>query len=255
MSYINDALKKAQKDRDSRYERFSGIIASAPVGRKKSGPWKLVVGAALALSVLISAGLLFGIYLLHEPSPVMKGSLPPVVAANNKTAPPLIQGETGPAAIPTVTADGAAQATVAAALPGGLPSRREAETRYLEALAAQRRGDHKRAEELYQQAITLDPGHVRALNNLGVLFMEQKKKEQAIALFNRAIGHRKDYVDPYYNLACLYARTEEIDASLRYLRMAMVINGDVKKWVENDADMKNVVASEAFKKMMEGQER
>ncbi len=83
----------------------------------------------------------------------------------------------------------------------------------MEALTAQRRGDHKRAEDLYQQALMLDPGHVRALNNLGVLFMDQKKKREAVALFDRAIVLKKDYVDPYYNLACLYARMDEIDES------------------------------------------
>ena len=33
----------------------------------------------------------------------------------------------------------------------------------------------------------------------------------------------------------------------------MTINGDVKNWVEKDADLKNVVASPEFKKIMEGQ--
>lgn len=254
MSYINDALRKAQMDRDSRYERFGGIIASGPVGRKKSGKWRLVIGAAIALSVLVSTGLLAVVYFLQQPSPVMKGSPPPVVSENDKTTSAPVPGEKGPVTIPTVTtAGGAVQGEAAAVLPGGLPNQREAEIRYLDALTAQRRGDHKRAEGLYQQAITLNPGHVRALNNLGVLFMEQKKKEPAIALFSRAISQKKDYVDPYYNLACLYARADEIDESLGYLRIAMAINGDVKNWAEKDADMKNVVASEAFKKIMEGQ--
>ncbi len=155
--------------------------------------------------------------------------------------------------VPKVTAGGAAQAEDAVVSPGGLPNRREAEVRYREALAAQRRGDHKRAEDLYQQALMLDPGHVRALNNLGVLFMDQKKKREAVALFNRAIVLKKDYVDPYYNLACIYARADEIDESIRYLKMAMAIDRDVKNWAVKDADMKNVVASDEFKKIMEGQ--
>ena len=99
----------------------------------------------------------------------------------------------------------------------------------------------------------LDPGHVRALNNLGVLYMDQKKKREAVALFNRAIGLKKDYVDPYYNLACVYARVDEIDESLKYLKMAMAINKDVKNWAERDADMKIVVTTEEFKKILEGQ--
>ena len=99
----------------------------------------------------------------------------------------------------------------------------------------------------------LDSDHVRALNNLGVLYMDQKKKREAVALFNRAIALKKDYVDPYYNLACVYARVGEIDESLKYLKMAMAINKDVKNWAERDADMKAVVTSDEFKKILEGQ--
>jgi tetratricopeptide (TPR) repeat protein len=143
--------------------------------------------------------------------------------------------------------------SVAAASPGGTPVPREAEVRYKEALSAQRRGDFKGAEALYQRVLVLDPGHVRALNNLGVICLGQKKRERAIDLFSKAIVLKKDYVDPYYNLACLYAQTNEIDESLWYLKVAMTINGDVKNWVEKDADMKNVLASPAFKKIMEGQ--
>ncbi len=54
-------------------------------------------------------------------------------------------------------------------------------------------------------------------------------------------------------IECLYAQTNEIDESLWYLKVAMTINGDVKNWVEKDADMKNVLDSPAFKKIMEGQ--
>jgi len=253
MSYINEALKKAQRDRESRYERFGGIIASGPAGTKKSGKRNLVIGAAIALMILIPAGLLMVVYFLQQPSPVIKGSPPPVISENDETKSAMVPGEKGPALIPTVTAGGVGQAEDAAASSGESPSRREAEVPYRGALTAQRRGDHKRAEELYQQAIVLDPGHVRALNNLGVLFMDQKKKREAVALFNKAIALKKDYVDPYYNLACLYARVDEIEESMRYLKIAIAIDRDVKNWAVKDADMKNVVTTDEFKRIMEGQ--
>ncbi|MBA4423629.1 MAG: hypothetical protein C0390_11140 [Syntrophus sp. (in: bacteria)] len=253
MSYINEALKKAQRDRESRYRRFGGIIASGPVGTEKPSKRKLVIGAVIALIVLIPTGLLMAVYFLQQPSLVIKGSPPPVVSGTDETKSAMVPGEKGPAMIPTVTAGGAAQVKDAAVSPGESPSRREADVPYREALAAQRRGDYKRAEDLYQQALILDPGHVRALNNLGVLFMDQKKKREAVALFNRAIVLKKDYVDPYYNLACIYARIDEIDESIRYLKIAVAINRDVKNWAVKDADMKNVVTSDEFKKIMEGQ--
>ena len=99
----------------------------------------------------------------------------------------------------------------------------------------------------------LDPGHVRAMNNLGVLFMDQKKKREAVALFDKAVALKKDYVDPYYNLACIYARVDEIEESMRYLKMAMAIDRDVKNWAVKDADLKSVVTTDEFKRIMEGQ--
>jgi predicted Zn-dependent protease len=133
------------------------------------------------------------------------------------------------------------------------PEMRETDVRYQEALIAQWAGDLRRAEALYEKVLAVDPGHVQTLNNLGVIYMGQRKREKAIAIFGRAIVLKKDYVDPYYNLACLYAQENEIGESLWYLKVAAAIDGDVINWVKKDADMKNVAASPEFKKIMEGQ--
>jgi tetratricopeptide (TPR) repeat protein len=277
MSYINDALRKAQRERDGRYERFGGIIAAGPAAPRQSRKRRLTGRLAFALLVLIPAGLLLAVYVLQQPSPMKKGAPPPAAAGNpaplqsvvpqaardvasDKPIPPgavpaspqrgkaALSGEGAPAMIQP------GEKPVPPALPAGRAGAlREAEVRYKEALAAQRSGDVPGAEALYQRVLALNPDHVRALNNLGIIRMEQNKREQAIALFSKAIIVKKEYVDPYYNLACLYARANEIDESLWYLKVAIAINGDVKNWVEKDADMRNVVASPAFKKVREGQ--
>jgi tetratricopeptide (TPR) repeat protein len=234
MSYINDALKKAQKERDGRYERFGGIIDAGSEGPGLPRKRRLAIGAAVVSLVLISGGVLWAVY-CTRPSPPVKKEVPaPVVAGSPAAQAPPVSSEVS--------------APVKEA-----PAVREAETLFQEALAAQRRGDLKGAETLYRKVLLLAPDHVRALNNVGVLYMGQKKRNPAIAMFSRAIVLKKDYVDPYYNLACLYAQAKEIDESLWYLKVAMTINGDVKNWVEKDADMKNIAASPAFKKFMEGQ--
>lgn len=245
MSYINEALKKAQRERDSRYERFGGIIASRPGGKRRSSRRNIVAGAVIALLLLLPAGLLI-FYFLPRPAPGLQESAPRTVAAADQEkrlvpAPPIVPHIPEPAG-------------KAAAAERAFPeARQEAEARYREALAAQKEGDLKRAEELYRQALLLAPDHLRALNNLGVLYMDRKNDQQAAALFNRAIGLKKDYVDPYYNLACLHAREHKIDESLSYLKMAVAINPEAKRWAMKDADMKNVVDSEEFKKIGEGQ--
>jgi tetratricopeptide (TPR) repeat protein len=266
MSYINDALRKAQRERDGRYERFGGIIASGPTVSRQPRKRRFVIGVAFALLVLIPVGLLLAVYVLQQ-SPSAK-KIPPQqgVGGNPEASQPSTPQEAAQAAPETVS-EGATPGRSPgekAAIPGERvpavvrkgekPVLRKAEAWYNEALLAQRKGDLGGAEDLYQKVLTLDPGHVRALNNLGVIYMEQKKRGKAIAVFSRAVILKKDYVDPYYNLACLYAQTNEIDESLWYLKVALTINGDVKNWAGKDADLKNVVASPAFKKMMEGRE-
>lgn len=233
MSYINDALKRAQKDKDNRYERFGGVIASGPEGPKRQRKRRAIVGTAVALAILVSAVLLFAVYGLQQPSARLKGAPPPPATVAEKPAPKVTERAVPP--------------------PDGPPAAREADVRYQEALIAQRMGDLRRAEALYKKVLALDPGHVRTLNNLGVIYMGQKKRGKAIALFGRAVVLKKDYVDPYYNLACLYAQTNEIDESLWYLKVAAALDGGVVNWVKKDADMKNVAASPEFKKIMEGQ--
>jgi tetratricopeptide (TPR) repeat protein len=252
MSYINDALKKAQQERDSRYERFGRIISPGPgrVVRRRAG--RFARGAAVVLFVAIPAGLL-AFYLLRQPAPALKGG----AAAIGRGAPATLASRDGKAAEELARPEEKVTTPVteapAGVTPGGNATPADVEALYKEALAAQRRGDVPGAEALYERVLAIDPRHVRALNNLGVICMGQKKRDRAIAFLNKAIVLKRDYVDPYYNLACLYAQTSEIDESLRYLNVAMVLNGDVKNWAEKDADMKNVVESAAFKKMMEGQ--
>jgi len=266
MSYINDALKKAQRERDGRYERFGGIIASGVEQQEEPRKRTLAVGAAIALLVLVAAGLILYVYVIRQPFPAKKETSRPVTAENASAfqpSAPQAAREAAPETVPAHAMPGGSPVEKPAAPGGGAkatvphsgkPVMMEAEVRYQEALMAQRKGDLRKAKEIYRKVLTLDPAHVKALNNLGVIYMEQKLRGKAIAAFSRAVVLKKDYVDPYYNLACLYAQTNEIDESLWYLKVAVKINGDVKNWAEKDADLKNVAASPAFKKIMEGRE-
>ena len=76
MSYINDALRKAQRERDGRYERFGGIIATGPEKPRQPRKRRLAIGAAFALVVLIPAGLILAVYVLAATVPDEKGGPP-----------------------------------------------------------------------------------------------------------------------------------------------------------------------------------
>jgi hypothetical protein len=262
MSYINEALQKAQKERDSRYGKFGGIIAAGSAEGKGRRPGRrLIWGAALA--VLAAAALLPALLALRSDPPAGKEapaavSVAPVPRTGPvpETAGQVVgaggEGGAGKKALPAGSPGRAVPGDPAApAVPPG--GREPAEARYAEALRAQRSGEAGRAQALYQEVLSLDPGHVRALNNLGVIHMALGQREKAAEVLSRAAALKKDYVDPYYNLACLYAQGGQAEESLRYLKMAAAADGRAIAWAREDADLKSVVASPEFKKLMEGQ--
>ncbi|MCL2669477.1 MAG: tetratricopeptide repeat protein [Syntrophaceae bacterium] len=209
MSYINDALNRAQREKDRRYERFDGLLSAGSQGAGLPRRRLFVLAVRNHVGFLILGVIvLLAIFLILRPD-----------------APP----------------------------PQETPAGQAIEREFQAALAAQRQGDLEGAEAYYQKVLLLAPDHVRALNNLGVLHMGRKQWEQAIALFNRAVVLKKDYVDPYYNLACLYAQKREIGESLWYLEVAAGLDSRVTTWAEMDADLEEVVASPAFKTFREGQ--
>lgn len=261
MSYINEALKKAQRERDNRYGKFGGIITGGAGGAGFPRKRRFLLLAA-GLIVLAAALLLPAVRSLLTAPPAEKAlpaalsqaPLPRTEAAEPEAGGVVAAAKPTPA-VPGSLAQGGppVPAAVVSAPAGTRTPQEEAEAQYKEALQAQRNGDFPRAEALYQGVLSLDGGHVRALNNLGVIYMTLKRREKAVEVFGRAVALKKDYVDPYYNLACLYAQAKEIPESLRYLKIAAALDGRVVDSAQKDADLKNVVASPEFKKIMEGQ--
>lgn len=224
MSYINEALKKAQEEKNSRYGKLD-CVASGPSAT--NGAWIAQRRKAmLAAGFLVFAG-------ISVVAALLVFSLPPAkvpdeqVPAKKAVAPPIadpkkVQEETRDAAIRDI---------------------------YEEAAAAGRKGAFAKAGALYEKALKLAPENVETLNNLGVVYLAEKKRGKALALFRRAILLKRDYVDPYYNMACLYAQKRDIDQSLWYLKMAISIDKDVINWAGKDADMQSVVTSPKFKEI------
>jgi tetratricopeptide (TPR) repeat protein len=84
-----------------------------------------------------------------------------------------------------------------------------------------------------------------------VLYMTQKRPEAAMELFVKAMAIQDGYVDPYYNLACLYSQSGNVRASLSYLERAVKIDGQVRKWAKQDNDFKKMQSLPEFHKITE----
>jgi tetratricopeptide (TPR) repeat protein len=249
MSYINEALKRAQKEKDNRYGKL-GYVAPLFSGETKQ-PWKRRIAVFAALLPVLAATLLM-IEFVYSPATYVKRP-----AASQKKAPdvsaakgidPVKQG----AASQEVSPKGASANSPSAKTDDGGDKKTEdrVDQLYQQAVLLQSKGDIQKARTGYLDVLKLNSSHVRALNNLGVVYLAMKNPDKALELFRRAAVLKRDYADPYYNMACLYAQKNDIDQSIWHLQMAASIDADIKKWVQKDPDFKNVMKSPKFREFV-----
>ncbi|PKN52905.1 MAG: hypothetical protein CVU55_06700 [Deltaproteobacteria bacterium HGW-Deltaproteobacteria-13] len=252
MSYINDALLKAQKDKKSPYAAYEPILSAS--GKKTGRPRKWLPITVIILCILWAAGM---IVFLNGHENLLNRSLKKKMPA----ATPLIVA-TVPAAVPvqpqiiekTATDNKSDAGLKAKTRPAAIKAGTEiAESKilYEQAFKKQQAGNLDEARDLYRKVLKIDPQNVQALNNLGVIHMNTKYYKKAILRFNDAIHIKHDYTDAHYNLACLYAQKNNARQSLFYLDKAVHLNPQVRKWAANDADLKVLSDLPEFKKLLE----
>ncbi|MBE9573533.1 MAG: tetratricopeptide repeat protein [Proteobacteria bacterium] len=211
MSYIHEALLKAQKEKDARHPRYQRTLsdtAGKPGIFSGRAVWMISFGVIL---------LAFALYSWLD----FKG---------NKTVPAseVLRPEAQPRSEDLV----------------------KAEECYERARHLHKIGRLEDARRLYEKTLMLDPGSVCALNNLGVLYMQDKNYSEAQNSFEHAIQKKPDYVDPYYNLACLHALKGETIRSLAQLKKAISLDTSVREWARKDRDLQNLKGMPGFEEVI-----
>jgi tetratricopeptide (TPR) repeat protein len=252
MSYINDALQKAQKEKESRYVAYGNIISGSREKLSRSWKWLSIIGISIvffsAVGIIV---LLYGSEdLLYRSK---KRTMPVASTPLVSIVPAVVQAE--PPIVKKTAADnnkeyGSATETVSAKLK---PKQEIADSRiiYEQAIKKQRKGRLDEAKSLYKKVIKIDPRNIQALNNLGVIYMNKKVYKWAIIRLNDALKIKYNYSDAHYNLACLYAQKNEETRSLFHLKKAIGFNPQVREWAANDGDLKVMADLPEFKKLLE----
>jgi hypothetical protein len=62
-------------------------------------------------------------------------------------------------------------------------------------------------------------------------------------------------VDPYYNLACLFAIKGEAKESLAHLTKAVSLEKEVREWAQRDTDLENLRGMPEFEEIVGGKGR
>lgn len=89
---------------------------------------------------------------------------------------------------------------------------------FVEACAAEDRGESQTAEHLFRQAIDLEPNMAAALTNLGNLVYRGGELAEARKLYERALEHDPNQPEARYNLANLLEDMGEIELAIAELR-------------------------------------
>ncbi len=97
---------------------------------------------------------------------------------------------------------------------------------FVEACAAEDRGDTELAEHLFRQAIDLEPGMAAALTNLGNMLYRQGEVDEARRLYERAIEHDPTQPEARYNLANLLEDIGDTEAAVTELRKVCAASPD-----------------------------
>ena len=212
MSYINEALKKAQREKDALAARYSGFLA-ARREKRKGLRGRLLRWTSLIVILILLA------FVIHswldsrgpETTSAAKGVSPQVASKQEAVL--------------------------------------DAKDLYDRARRFQKSGRSREARRLYQRTLTLDPHNVHAVNNIGVTFLQERNFTEARKSFEDAMRLQPDYVDPYYNLACLYAIQGDTKNGLDYLRRAVSLDVSVREWARNDGDLRGLRALPEFEEV------
>ncbi len=247
MSYIHKALKKAQKEKDSQHQEYEGVLSAQRETNRFSGKAIFLVSLAIVVGLLA-----FAFYSWFDSKDETDADK--TIAANKEPIRTPIRKRTSKShAVPKKPVK--AQSNKRYASPpvpdrGGISEHANVKQLYYRARAFQKSGQINDAKQLYHKALKADPNYVDAMNNLGVIYLQEKDYKEAQKNFERAIRFKPENVDPYYNLACIYALKGEIKLSIAHLKKARSLNRSAKEWARTDADLQNLKGSPEFDKII-----
>lgn len=242
MSYINQALKKAQKDKDAgRISYIRSIGRSGKSAERVSG--KRYLYAILAVIILASGGIYY-IIMGNNVKTAKVAAVPAVIGQARD-----IENEIRDIKIPEKAVSGEEKATAQVESRKGITDKNE--DQYKKAVFLLKEKKIEEALALYMEILGEDPGHIASLNDIGALYLHEGKYPDAIIYLEKAVRLKPTFVTPCYNLACAYALNNELEKGMAYLKKAVDIDKEVKAWAKNDPDLKNLRGQSGFIALIE----
>jgi tetratricopeptide (TPR) repeat protein len=87
-----------------------------------------------------------------------------------------------------------------------------------------------------------------AYYNRGVVKMTLGRNEEALLDFDEAIRLDPEYVEAYYNLACLHAKRGDLAMMETNLALAITLNPEYRLSALDDPDFRDVLTTPEFRR-------
>jgi tetratricopeptide (TPR) repeat protein len=99
--------------------------------------------------------------------------------------------------------------------------------KFNEAVKETEKGNTSGAKRLYQSILTEHPSHIEALNNLGVIVMNEGNTKEALFYFNKVLQYKKDYGKAYNNIGLLMMKDGQKKLAEEYFRKSIELGSGV----------------------------
>jgi tetratricopeptide (TPR) repeat protein len=232
MSIIHEALKKAERERESHPTGlpFYGGPRTAPRRWRWSMSTSLLTG--LTMLGVMSAWLWLqsqeGDFPVGLAKPMPQGSPATALGGNDESAPQTVIPHPLPIPEPlTAAQDAPSDEVPSPAVPFtlALEAQTAAQKAFERAREAESKGQGEEAKRYYHQALTLNPTLVEARNNLGTLYVRQQQLTAAIGEFHTAIRLDPNYAIVRNNLGSAYFLIGQEALAIQEFLAALHIDG------------------------------
>jgi len=110
----------------------------------------------------------------------------------------------------------------------------------------EKEGNFEQAVAMFQKALSSKYLYIQSLTRLAQIFNRQGEYDKSIAAYMKIVEKKPEIASVYYNISCLYSKTNQTMQSLQWLKMS--IDKGYDKWdlIMNDKDLENIRQTKEF---------
>lgn len=110
-------------------------------------------------------------------------------------------------------------------------------------------GNYEEGSKNIDKALSLSPNDYMARFNKALSLELYNQYDQSLIWYNKALEIQKEEWS-YYGIASIYGRKGDTINTVKYLKLALELNPDIKNEARNEADFNPVKNSKAFKELI-----